>query len=503
MFVSIAFVSMNALVVMYKFYGSVPVIHKNVITYFMRQLCIILMLAQVWHTTIFIAVQFPAFLQPWFDEYPNIMCCLLQSESMSPFMMLTWQSIFSLLTYLKLYPLQFHELNHERLYRQLLLVWGIVNGIEFFIPIFYYGTFCTSNKVTRITYVYGIDLSMTKLKVAKYKNVTMIINCFVLFIPIVYTFIKKKNKIAPIKKQVELPTMPKVTEYNKKVLLAGSYFRPLISKYGVLNLDQVAPNKLIKPVETKKYVRSISEPAILHHKPNKTMPIFLRSQSSMDVQTHSSILKKKFNTFTICEHSFDLSKNRKPDLDLDLKTKVEENINVNCKNTILETEMQSEIKNERKPTVKTENIRQDIWMCQLNSSTVLGVDGTKEPKLCTLCEMYKCNQIPDNIIELQSRLSSDLDTSGSYSSISYQMIELETTAIQDKSISLSQSTQNSLKLSQASILQVQEFDPKPSKSPLNVQDDLKGKFTTSANPTKSRIIQSNSQRPGNSKSTMI
>ena len=329
----------------------------------------------------------------------------------------------------------------------------------------------------------------------------MIINCFVIFIPIVYTFIKKKNKIAPIKKQVELPSMPEVPEYNKKVLLAGSYFGPLISKYGVLNLDQVAPNKLIKPVETKKYVRSISEPAILHHKQNKTMPIFLRSQSSMDVQTHSSILKKKFNTFTICEHSFDLSKSRKPDLDL--KTKVEENINVKYKNTILETEVQSEIKKERKPTVKTENIRQDIWMCQLNSSTVLGVDGTKEPKLCTLCEMYKSNQIPDNIIGLQSRLSSDLDTSESYSSISYQMIELETTAIQDKSISLSQSTQNSLKLTQASILQVQEFDPKPSKSPLNVQDNLKGKFTRSANPTKSRIIQSNSQRPGNSKSTMI
>ena len=248
-----------------------------------------------WYTIQFIALQYPTFLQPWFDEYPNVMCTVFQADiTMGSVIMSTLQPIISLTVFLKFNPLKFQELNHERLYQRLFIIWALFNGTLLFIPLFFYGSLCTKSRVNRFIRHEGINIALDKIRTSYCSEFNLFLNIFLLVFPLIIKNIiihlPTKDEHQPNHALVELPKIPTVTPYNQKVLLRGSYFEPLVSKYGIWNIDVVAENKFLKKSQIRKFHRSKSVSTInnIYSKSN-----FLRSESLPNLQSNRNLLEKR------------------------------------------------------------------------------------------------------------------------------------------------------------------------------------------------------------------
>ena len=175
--------------------------------------------------------------------------------------MLTLQPIISLTVFLKFYPLEFQEINHEKLYQRLFILWVLFNGAELFVSVFYDGTLCGKSSVKSFQ-MYGIDISLNNIRITKtFKHH---LNMFLLVFPLILKYvmshipIKNKDKQDANNTLTELPKIPTVTAHNQKVLLRGSYFGPLVREYGIWNLDVVATNKFLPKRRIKNLCRSKS-----------------------------------------------------------------------------------------------------------------------------------------------------------------------------------------------------------------------------------------------------
>ena len=246
-----------------------------------------------WYTIQFIALQYPTFLQPWFDEYPNVMCTVFQADiTMGSVIMSTLQPIISLTVFLKFNPLKFQELNHERLYQRLFIIWALFNGTLLFIPLFFYGTLCSKSRVNRFIRHEGINISLDKIRTSYCSEFNLFLNIFLLVFPLIIKNIiiclPTKDEHLPSHALVELPKIPTVTAYNQKVLLRGSYFEPLVSKYGIWKIDVVAENKFLRKSKNRKFQRSKTAPTIdnIYAKSN-----FTRSESIPNLQFNRNLLE--------------------------------------------------------------------------------------------------------------------------------------------------------------------------------------------------------------------
>ena len=220
-------ISLSAGYFCFIYYGSLIETRQTILTYWMRHFLAFVMVAVFWHSLEFAALEFPNKLQPWFDDYPNLMCQILQSESLVPFTMSSAIPIFGLTLYLYVHPRGFGSMNHEHGYKVTLAIWILVSLAKIFFVFFKYGTFCFEQKVNMLKNVKGLTIKdiTTSPTCLIYGLFDCFVICSILIVKKMFVH-RRSRKIMPLFSTDYRPSLyvPSVSEYNQKVLLNGSVF---------------------------------------------------------------------------------------------------------------------------------------------------------------------------------------------------------------------------------------------------------------------------------------
>ena len=223
-----------------------------------------------WLTISQLILQFPNFIQPWFEEYPNFTCTVLQGETTFIPCLLCVIPILSLTALLKISPFDFEDMNHERFYGVTSILWAFDASVHIIFFLVNYGTLCNARQLTRLIHVRGININKDMFNTFEGTTV-LAVDCALLFIPMIVHWIFKihrkfKSRNINI---LPLPEPPKVSLINQRILKEGTIPRQLNltddyldfnnqALISSMNRDQPIRNNWLESQDTRKITRSFS-----------------------------------------------------------------------------------------------------------------------------------------------------------------------------------------------------------------------------------------------------
>ena len=134
-----------------------PESRKTIMNYSVKMLSVVSGITVVWCTVSGILMEFSTFINPLFQEYPNLICSLMRGEIMSEMIILNFALIQILRLFLVYDSYAFLAINHEKVFRIIFVIFWTIFLSENIFCIINSGTLCTSIKVKRMLSLHNID----------------------------------------------------------------------------------------------------------------------------------------------------------------------------------------------------------------------------------------------------------------------------------------------------------------------------------------------------------
>ena len=202
---------LSFIVASYNYYESLVSSQKTVLTYLMQTLNVLTGTGVIWYCLSDIILIFPTNIQSWFESYPNLACSCLRAENITPVIVCCMTLIVAFKTFLTLNSTGYLNMNHEKIFKYILLIFSIFTLAEHFSVIFVYGTLCVKGKVNQLIFAKGIQILEENFKTSP---MLFVIHVAVLFtLTLTYNMLKyfKSKKKSNNSCYKYIPTVSAIT----------------------------------------------------------------------------------------------------------------------------------------------------------------------------------------------------------------------------------------------------------------------------------------------------
>ena len=156
-------ITLSVLKLGYNFLGSPSAFHQTIATYSYQKLIELTSIYVLWHTIVSIFLEFPRYIEPQFDKYPNVTCAFLSAEAMIPVIMLLLFIILVISIYMIYYSQHFLSIDHEKVFFGIMFLFSIVAIFEVVGKVVSNGGFCRPIQMRFFIERYGLKLDEKKL----------------------------------------------------------------------------------------------------------------------------------------------------------------------------------------------------------------------------------------------------------------------------------------------------------------------------------------------------
>ena len=233
----------------YCYYGSFTDARKSLLSYTIMLLSFVSGLTALWYNISAIILEFPDLLQPWFHTYPNATCSVLRAETLSQ-MMLAAFTLTQLLKALIVYDsFLFYKINHEKVFKIIIIVITIIFFGGNILRGIYKGTFCTATRFLRYEKFNGIKVPISEVKPGF--PIYLLYVLFLLIASILLGVLKSRKRkrldifSTIVKKQAKFSIFKPKSDVKPKQILSPSQLNVTFHNENVRNKKQLAASNNI------------------------------------------------------------------------------------------------------------------------------------------------------------------------------------------------------------------------------------------------------------------
>lgn len=182
------------------------------------ELLMIMSAATITHITIGYMVIgiFPDILQDMLQQYPSLICSLYSLIGYI-FAGICLMFILIFKIYLKIKPLMFLEMSHERICSIVYFMITLLSVTEISFMLIYHGTLCPKQKVLEFKVIYSLDIDLESFKVTF--PMSPLNGVVILILELIYLLCSFVNWMKKRKSRIQVQPIPQVMKYYQTTIL--------------------------------------------------------------------------------------------------------------------------------------------------------------------------------------------------------------------------------------------------------------------------------------------